>query len=457
MESTLLTSNPPAGKNVNRELGTRIRSGLLWLAGADLELLKACKSTESHEVNRLASLGGLVLVPAALGAAGMGYLGSTIAPNPILDGVIGLAGGGIVLSIDRFVLTTLHKSQRGAKAMLRQNDRAANEDVGKPLSRRTPLFPIISRVLMTLIIGVVISHPIVMLLNARSITAQLNSDLSSGELALQKAAVVQKAALPEPVGLQAARTSLQTEQARSQCLGTLLSNEQSGVKVVLPCGSSSGLPYDGPIYRVDLARKSRLDTQVIPQLEHDVNKLNSVWSQELASIGKRYSRLENQYRSSFSYDYAAKLQALWQLAHQNIMILIEAIVFFLFFLTIDLTVLALKLSTPAGPYEVALDAATERDVISLLAENAIHRKATTDPAVIEARTKYQKTIQELNYLLRSVEAVAQAHLDVEHTTTSRGQETDDDDVKLKLEELSTLAAESIQDAATLLFRTRSDP
>jgi hypothetical protein len=127
---------------------------------------------ERHETRKLAAQGSLVLIPAAFAAGSMTYVASTLYDSLPLAAAIGLIFGLIVLSIDRYIVSTLHKAQRGVRDRVRSYDRVDAKVSWKLLSRRMPLLPLISRVTFTVLLGVVVPDPIALSINSRTINAQ---------------------------------------------------------------------------------------------------------------------------------------------------------------------------------------------------------------------------------------------------------------------------------------------
>jgi hypothetical protein len=135
-----------------------------------------------------------------------------------------------------------------------------------------------------------------------------------GVASIRKMADVHKANFVKSSGLQSASTSLAAEMARSQCLGTLLSDEQSGVVAKLSCGSSSGIVSQGPNYQSDLAPKSRVDNVIIPSLQQRIAVLTDNVNQQSADVDKRTTSQIDQFLATFSNDYPARLEALQEVA-----------------------------------------------------------------------------------------------------------------------------------------------
>ena len=421
------------------------------MSGAERQVLGACGPMESYESRRMAAQGALVLIPGLLGAGSMTYAVSTLTPNLAVSILIGIFFGAIIFSIDRYIVMTVHKAQRGAKALLRRQDLSASSTQIKPLRRRTGLIAAAARVVMTVLLSAVISDPIVLLVNAASINHQLSADRSTGVAAIRNEAQAEKAALPLPIGLQAAKAQLGVAQAESQCLGTLLSDEQSGVRATLTCGSSSGVRSQGPIFYFDLARQSSVKTQ-ISVLKAQVSTLNAVLTKQQAAIDAQAASQIHQFESSFSYDYPARLHALQQLAQRDPEILVLEVVLFCLFMVIDLTALTLKLSTPASVYEATLDKMVEEAIITVIVDTETRLQALRSPEVRRAQIASLATVSELDHLTHAVNAVARTHIDLAESIRVHTSRTQDSTTVTSLRWLATSTAQAIGAIAIRLFQ-----
>jgi len=82
----------------------------VWLAGADPQILAKCIRLPKSERIKFAGLGTLVLIPAILAFFSGAYALSTLSNNPSIFVAGGLVWFFIVLSFDRFLVSTTHKS-----------------------------------------------------------------------------------------------------------------------------------------------------------------------------------------------------------------------------------------------------------------------------------------------------------------------------------------------------------
>lgn len=426
-----------------------ITSLFLWASGADPQILQACGRMESYERRRMTGQGALVLIPAVLASVSMAYAASTVTPNRVVATMVGVVLGAIILAIDRYIVSTVHKAQRSVKALLRAQDSPTTAT--KPLPRRTGLVAAAARVATTLLLSAVISDPIVLLINAGSIHQQLIDNQRTAIAAIQQHARAVQATLPAPPGLVQAKAQLTTAQALSGCLGVLLSDEQSGVKATLPCGTSSGIPYQGFRFSTDLIRKQQADHQV-RSLQTQVNTLNAGLRKQQTFIENQAAKQVGQLESAFSFDYPARLHALQQLAQHDPEVLALELLLFGFFVVLDLTALSLKLSTPASAYEAALDALTEESVVAVTMGAKTSIDVLRSPVVLQAKRTRLEVEAELSDLVRTVQDIAgtQAAIAAEiHAHNARAQ--DDPVTSSALSRLATTATEHIASIIRRIF------
>src|SRR5882757_7401563 len=116
-----------------------MRRMMIWLSGADPEILRECTHLRNSERIRFAAQGALTLVPAMLGSVAMAYAISTVARRPLVYVGCGLLWGVVVLLVDRYLVATIHKSAvpgRGLRAV-----------------------PLLARLGFAILIGIAVAHP----------------------------------------------------------------------------------------------------------------------------------------------------------------------------------------------------------------------------------------------------------------------------------------------------------
>ena len=127
---------------------------LIWCSGSSPEILNQCPESERI---RHSGYGGLVLIPAVLAMPSMSYAVSTITSNKYQYAGIGILWGIIVFWIDRFMVSTLLKS----------------DSIGKDISS----FKFLTRLIFAIFVGIVVAHPLVL----RIFEPQINEELKRME------------------------------------------------------------------------------------------------------------------------------------------------------------------------------------------------------------------------------------------------------------------------------------
>ncbi len=188
---------------------------LLWCAGSDRGILSKCSDAEKI---KHVGFGTLVAIPPILAFVSMSYALSTIdAINP--ESKIIYIGGFIwaliIFAFDRFIVST-HRKKNSDKEEL-----------------KTVSF--ILRLTFAFVLGVTISHPLVLLWFDGSITKVIKEELIE-ELHNQDSIY--------QIKFDNLERSLNNEKAKRDCYQKLLTAEQSGHRKVLECGFSSGLPIE---------------------------------------------------------------------------------------------------------------------------------------------------------------------------------------------------------------------
>ncbi len=403
----------------------------IWLSGADRDLLDKSTNAPRTERIRFGGLGSLVLIPAVLAFFSMTYALSTIVESPWIYVGAGLIWGGMILAIDRYLVSTIYKtSLKGGNGRL---------------------WAILARYVFALLVGFAVAHPMVLLWFDDSISQQLaeNRRLAVAErldTAVAEAQVILSApfadlaalsgedtdpggdgtgrvgvaAAAEEVALGVEAISLRLEEriSRRNCLQNLQTAEQSGIGVELPCGFSSGLPTCGR--RCAIIGDQIRDLQIeVAELEASLNiQLGALvdaerqqrdfeeqqrefdrvqqefrrefeLEQQIAAAdrveGERQARLEqiaaidrqalldvDEITAQFSDDYLARVAALSQLAAadgvvNNVTLFIFALIVF-----VDVLPITMKLATPMGEYEHIRDTQLEKREQKEIVERAIY-------------------------------------------------------------------------------------
>lgn len=303
----------------------------IWLSGADQTLLNRCARLPASERIRFAGFGSLVLIPAVIGLFSMMYAFSTVTHNPLIFVAGGAIWSFVVLSIDRFIVSTVYKSTL----------KNGKEYIGA----------LISRYVLAVLVGMAVSHPIVLLWFNESINQRI-------EEKKREAVSRRLGEAKEDIG-KLANNQLQ-EDLRSKtklrdCKEKLLTAEQSGgEKVQLECGYSSGLPR--------CEDRCRNILQQINQLDGEIQQLNSRVEKERELADKQRNAIETQTKKDveaiekgFSKDYLARVNTLAEIEKDKPHVTVVKWFILLFFVFVEILPLTLKVTTPIGEYEYLRD------------------------------------------------------------------------------------------------------
>ena len=243
-----------------------------------------------------------------------------ISGSPLFYITGGLIWGIIVFAFDRFIVSTHRKQQR-------------NVDEFKNIT-------FYLRLCFAIILGVVVSHPFVLLYFNGSITEKIISDRDNlvkvEERSYQKSFDTLNVRLNDLV---------QTKRCNEQ----LLTAEQSGNKLILPCGSSSGIPnINGNFPRTKEIKK------IIENLDEEIanerNRINSR-NNELALL--KNTSQQNIIKNT-SFDYLKREVALQKLKQENKIIGLTELFLMLAFMLVDILPLIFKTFSPFSMYDKVL-------------------------------------------------------------------------------------------------------
>src|SRR5260370_26091695 len=198
----------------------------VWLSGPDPKVLSQC--THLTESRKFAGFGTTVLIPATLGLFSMGYAVSTFSADPRIYITGAILWFLIVLAIDRFLVSTLYRSS------LKSN--------------RDFWIAFVFRILFAGVVGLAVSHPLVLFLFNGSIHTKIE-DLKRSAVEARVANILER---KDNVQKGETANALKEKVRSRKCLEALMTAEQSGTETEVKdengqtCGYSSGLAYCGP-------------------------------------------------------------------------------------------------------------------------------------------------------------------------------------------------------------------
>ncbi len=332
-----------------------------WLAGADKDILSKCSRGTKVKIS---GYGTLVLIPAIIGLFSMSYAISTIANKWYIYIPIGIVWFLLIVAIDRFIVSTLHKSTLNRKGNF--------------------AMALMVRIIFAIVVGISVSHPVVLLWFNKGINEKITKE---------KRTEVSHIDSIYTARINNAHLRLETLKEEIACNRTLKTAEQSGHKVSLPCGYSSGIP--GSSTRTDniqkiidnLAREIKLETDNFNRIKDELNRQKGM---EIASI-----------EESKSYDYLSRVRKLSELENDPVSgdhIFWVKIFIILFFVFLDILPITMKAATAYGEYEAGRDKILFDKIETLNMDKEISATfgKTAYMANARARIQHQQKINELN-------------------------------------------------------------
>lgn len=337
-----------------------------WLAGADKDILEKC--SEDAKI-KITGYGTLVLIPAVVGFFSMAYAISTLTNSIFVYILCGLIWFLIIGAVDRFIVSTLHKSTLNN-----------NGNFGLALA---------TRVVFAIIVGISVSHPVVML--------WFNDGIGE-KITLEKIGDVNRIDSLYNIKLDNARIRLDSLKSMKDCYVTLKTAEQSGQKVALPCGYSSGIP--GSNKRTDNIQ------QIIDDLNNEIDTEKPIFDIEKVNLEEQRKNEKSIIEKSKSYDYLSRVRKLSELENDPISgnhIFWVKIFIMLFFVFLDVLPVTMKASTSYGDYEAERDKMLFAKIEKLNIEKEIistfGRTANLENA--KARVQHEQKMNELNDITKS--------------------------------------------------------
>ena len=346
----------------------------VWLSGPDPKVLSQC--THLTESRKFAGFGTTVLIPATLGLFSMGYAVSTFSADPRIYITGAILWFLIVLAIDRFLVSTLYRSS------LKSN--------------RDFWIAFLFRILFAGVVGIAVSHPLVLFLFNGSIHTKIE-DMKRSAVEARVANILER---KENVHKGETARALKEKVRSRKCLEALMTAEQSGTETEVKdengqtCGYSSGLAYCGP-------RCENIKDR-IQILDGEIKVLNAQVQDRMTTIGNTTQNDIEDIKAKFPEDYPARVRALAAIEKEEPHIFTVKVFLLGFFVFLDTLLILLKGTTPIGEYEQVRDTllfeveATEtakREAISAYA-------ATVYKSTAEAERNYDAKKDEIMTLIR---------------------------------------------------------
>lgn len=388
---------------------------LIWLSGADSEIIDKCKKTNKSQRIKFAGFGGLVLIPAVVGLCSMTYAISTVTNNLWFIITGGIVWCFIVLTIDRFIIATFYKSN------------VESNVISQTLS-------LILRYAFAILIGIAVSHPVTLLWFNESISNKIDEQRRAAITARRNQSIDETNKIPE--GSLSGQVRAKTE--RRDCLVNLLTLEQSGIKAITLCGASSDKPNCGmrcENIKKEIAQLNKelgtLTTQATGEIQQGLNARNNI--QNLTN--KDVEDIEN----NFPKDYLARVDALAEIEKGKSHVTWVKWFLLLFFVFVDIMPVSMKLITPMGEYEYVRDTLlfdvqktqeAEKEAIGVHAKSIL-------PTTLLAKRNCDSKEDELTHL----------------TDVTRQFLTDQEKIRVRFDDQFTIIAKRIQNVRDNQLKT----
>lgn len=402
---------------------------MLWLSGVDRDVLSHCE----RERNRFVAMGGTVLTTATLA-----FLAATFTIHEFLHAplffalLLGLGWAFAIMNLDRWLLISIRRQSTPWKTV----------------AMATP------RVLLAILIGAVIAHPLVLWVFDKEIEAQAVNDrtvaLEKGEDDLRQRYAAIPVLKSEAEGLRADLTDVDNGElieeapeyreatSELQQLEKKEANAQHAALCELDGRCGSDEEGAGPIYQAKKAKADSLQAQVVEQQQliaairarlqdresnqaghariFDQRELRRVEAQE-STLAESRDHAREELATKYGHDVGLldRVVALDNLTFERPEMLGIEILLFLFILAIDtmpaITKVLMSLGKPSV-YEVIQLELEESDTVAVREQTKAHAEASKLEAglvVDEAMTRkaLMKEVQD-DLVRQSVEAMREA-------------------------------------------------
>lgn len=307
----------------------------IWCAGSDTNVLAKC---EDSVRTKHIGLGTLVVIPAVVGFVSMTYALSTITlmkSEPYLCYIGGFCWSLIIFSFDRYIVSTHRKQQNNLAEFLN--------------------FTFYLRVAFAFVLGVVVSHPFVLLYFDGSITARIIKDRDDR---------LKKEQLAYQTSYKQLNKGLDDLYVLKRCNEKLLTAEQSGQTVYLDCGYSSG--------RIGNSIRAAKIEAIISGIDSAIKREENRMQKEDSVLTALKNSSQNNILENTSFDYLTRETTLEELKVENKIVGISELFLMLAFMLVDILPLMFKTFSPFSMYDKIL-----YDDANILKEIKVDSRKTT--------------------------------------------------------------------------------
>lgn len=300
----------------------------LWCAGSDTRILKHCPPSE--RIKHI-GFGTLVLIPAVLAFISMSYALSTLG-QLASSKLVALAGGFlwalIIFSFDRYIVSTHRRKLRNSEEF------------------KSPSFYL--RFFFAIVLGIVISHPIVLLYFEGSITQKIKENRTLHQQGIEDEYRRRIEAVDNKIlAIDSSYSNLQQDRNRQADLvareidGEVLRNSKGDI-------ITTGIYGKGPSAENKIKHLNRLEEELRTRKSEDsIQKIHL--NEEKTLLIKRSDSLVKSYEVSF--DYLQREMALEQLKEANPIVGVTQVFLMLLFILVDILPVTFKTFSPFGLYD----------------------------------------------------------------------------------------------------------
>jgi hypothetical protein len=317
-----------------------MRKFFLWCAGVDEDALRGCPKSEHI---KQVGYGGLVLVPAVLAFISMTYAVSTLTKDRGKYIGIGIVWALIVFAFDRFIVSTYRKG----------------ETIAKDLRSITFL----GRMILAVLVGIFIAHPLVLFIFDDSINAKLDQKRTNDIQHIERSYDEQT----QPHMRQMEALNQQISQQESEPEGEIRrwENELNEVMKRRRSGRRAA-QIRKTIERLTKERDNRTEgiKENIKKAEKEISVLRERRDRDL----KNYTQAR---------DYLARGAALDELIAASRTVRWSQYLIIALFVLIDVLPISFKVMTHKGAYDVALDSYNKREMEKIINEDGIYSDLLT--------------------------------------------------------------------------------
>ena len=300
----------------------------IWCAGSDKDLLSNCSKAER---NKHIGYGSLVLIPALLAFISMSFALSTIQGMEEvmwLCYIGGIAWGLIIFSFDRFIVST-HRRKLTNKEEF-----------------QSPAFYL--RFVFAFILGIVISHPLVMLYFDGSVQDKIEANVVLEKQNIQSFYDNRILKVENQISQLDSLTIAKTKQRDQQAL--IVSSEIDGevVKSVKGQILTTGLSGKGPSAENKINQLALLQKELNEQTESSKNLKKKFYTEINQLKAEQDSSMS---AFTVSADYLRRELALDQLKSENSIVGITQWFLICLFILVDILPVIFKTFAPFGMYD----------------------------------------------------------------------------------------------------------